>query len=258
METVVVAALFHGEHGGTVGTGSLAVLNGGGGLVDGGTGCIIVLRSQNSLGILIVDDHLVAGVGETGGGLVGAAAIYYQVELLGKQGFVSGADGFLGAEIALVGIPLEGVAPNGILDVEAALGSSGGDGPLGIHIIQRDAGEAGTHGELLIVGGGKGILAVLDTQGPQLGIAVAGELIGGIQGHIHTGTVISGYRCGGHGLFDRGVEYDHLVAVLQGGQVCDDAALPGGRNLQTIDAGKQHSRVGSGGVIHEPGAIDIV
>ena len=138
----------------------------------------------------------------------------------------------MGAEIALVGIPLEGVAPGDILNVEAALGGSGGDGPLGIHIIQRDAGKAGTHGELLIVGGGKGILAVLDAQGPQLGIAVAGELIGGIQGHIHTGTVISGYRCGGHGLFDRGVEYDHLVAVLEGGQIRDDAALAGGSSLQ--------------------------
>ena len=391
METVVVSALFHGEHGGTVGTGSLAVFNGGGGLVDGGTGCIIVLRSQNSLGILIVDDHLVAGVGETGGGLVGAAhrdelqgievitgffigisgellealgavdkpfhiiggavgvneveaavglgffhfpgvidlvqgqtiavcvhgqllavgssdgvdavsgtnrpnqvgrgiihlavgdgdiltgpvigaggigghglaaagviddilavldegggsrlgvgglaaGVDHQVELLGEQGLVSGADGGLGAEVDLVGIPLEGVAADDILDVEAALGGGGGDGPLGVHIIQGNAGIAGTHGELLAIGGGKGILAVLDAQGPQLGIAVAGELIGAIQRHIHTGAVISGYRCGGHGLFDRGVEYDHLVAIPQGGQVCDDAALAGGCGIQLIES----------------------
>ena len=167
------------------------------------------------------------------GGL--AAGVDHQVELLGKQGLVSGADGGLGAEVALVGIPLEGVAADDILDVEAALGGGGGDGPLGVYIIQGNAGIAGTHGELLAIGGGKGVLAVLDAQGPQLGIAVAGELIGAIQRHIHTGAVKSGYRCGGHGLFDRGVEYDHLVAILQGGQVCDDAALAGGGSVQLVE-----------------------
>ena len=390
VEAVVVAVFLHLEHHGAVGAGSLAILNGGGGLVDGGAGCIIVLRSQDSLGILIVDDHLVAHGGETAGGLVGAAhrdelqgievitgffigisgellealgavdkplhiiggavgvneveaavglgffhlpgvidlvqgqtiavcvhgqllavgsgdgvdavsgtnrpnqvgrgiihlavgdgdiltgpvigaggvgghglaaagviddilavldegggsrlgvgglaaGVDHQVELLGKQGLVSGADGGLGAEVALVGIPLEGVAADDILDVEAALGGGGGDGPLGVHIIQGNAGKAGPHGELLAIGGGKGVLAVLDAQGPQLSIAVAGELIGAIQRHIHTGAVISGYRCGGHGLFDRGVEYDHLVAILQGGQVCDDAALAGGGSVQLVE-----------------------
>ena len=390
VEAVVVAVFLHLEHHGAVGAGSLAILNGGGGLVDGGAGCIIVLRSQDSLGILIVDDHLVAHGGETAGGLVGAAhrdelqgievitgffigisgellkalgavdkplhiiggavgvneveaavglgffhlpgvidlvqgqtiavcvhgqllavgsgdgvdavsgtnrpnqvgggiihlaigdgdiltgpvigaggvgghglaaagviddilavldegggprlgvgglaaGVDHQIELLGEQGLVSGADGGLGAEVDLVGIPLEGVAAGDILDVEAALGGGGGDGPLGVHIIQGNAGLAGTHGELLAIGGGKGILAVLDAQGPQLGIAVAGELIGAIQRHIHTGAVISGYRCGGHGLFDRGVEYDDLVAIPQGGQVCDDAALAGGCGIQLIE-----------------------
>ena len=87
VEAVVVAVFLHLEHHGAVGAGSLAILNGGGGLVDGGAGCIIVLRSQNSLGILIVDDHLVAGVGETAGGgrrrtgnIIGAAAV---AELIG-------------------------------------------------------------------------------------------------------------------------------------------------------------------------------
>ena len=391
VEAVVVAVFLHLEHHGAVGAGSLAILNGGGGLVDGGAGCIIVLRSQDSLGILIVDDHLVAHGGETAGGLVGAAhrdelqgievitgffigisgellealgavdkplhiiggavgvneveaavglgffylpgvidlvqrqtiavcvhgqllavgsgdgvdavsgtnrpnqvgggiihlaigdgdiltgpvigaggigghglaaagviddilavldegggsrlgvgglaaGVDHQIELLGEQGLVSGADGGLGAEVALVGIPLEGVAADDILDVEAALGGGGGDGPLGVHIIQGNAGKAGPHGELLAIGGGKGVLAVLDAQGPQLSIAVAGELIGAIQRHIHTGAVKSGYRCGGHGLFDRGVEYDHLVAILQGGQVCDDAALTGGGSVQLVES----------------------
>ena len=413
IEAVVVPALFHGEHGGAVGAGSLAVFNGGGGLVDGGAGCIIVLRSQNSLGILIVDDHLVTGVGETAGGLVGAAhrdelqgieviagffigisgellkalravdkplhiiggavgvneveaavglgffhlpgvidlvqgqtiavcvhgqllaigsgdgvdavsgtnrpnqvgggiihlaigngdiltgpvigaggigghglaaigviddilavldegggsrlgvgglaaGVDHQVELLGEQGLVSGADGGLGAEVALVGIPLEGVAADDILDVEAALGGGRGDAPLGVYIIQGNAEIAGTHGELLAIGGGKGILAVLDAQGPQLGIAVAGELIGAIQRHIHTGAVKSGYRCGGDGLFDRGVEDHDLVAIPQGGQVCDDAALAGGGSIQAIDAGKQHGLVGIGDIVQETRIIDIV
>ena len=178
--------------------------------------------------------------------------------MLGKQGFVSGADGGLGAEVALFGIPLEGVAADDILDVEAALGGGGGDGPLGVHIIQGNTGKAGPHGELLAIGGGKGILAVLDAQGPQLGIAVAGEFVGTIQRYIHTGAVKSGYRCGGHGLFDRGVEYDHLVAVLQGGQVRDDAALAGGCGIQAIDAGKQHGLVGIGDIVQETMTIDIV
>ena len=87
IEAVVVAVFLHLEHHGAVGAGSLAILNGGGGLVDGGAGCIIVLRSQDSLGILIVDDHLVAHGGETAGGgrcrtgnIVGAAAV---AELIG-------------------------------------------------------------------------------------------------------------------------------------------------------------------------------
>ena len=187
-----------------------------------------------------VIDDILAVLDEGGGSRLGvgglAAGVDHQIELLGEQGLVSGADGGLGAEVDLVGIPLEGVAADDILDVEAALGGGGGDGPLGVHIIQGNAGIAGTHGELLAIGGGKGILAVLDAQGPQLGIAVAGELIGAIQRHIHTGAVISGYRCGGHGLFDRGVEYDDLVAILQGGQVCDDAALAGGCGIQLIES----------------------
>ena len=186
-----------------------------------------------------VIDDILAVLDEGGGSRLGvgglAAGVDHQVELLGKQGLVSGADGGLGAEVALVGIPLEGVAADDILDVEAALGGGGGDGPLGVYIIQGNAEIAGTHGELLAIGGGKGVLAVLDAQGPQLSIAVAGELIGAIQRHIHTGAVISGYRCGGHGLFDRGVEYDHLVAILQGGQVCDDTALTGGGSVQLVE-----------------------
>ena len=87
VEAVVVAVFLHLEHHGAVGAGSLAILNGGGGLVDGGAGCIIVLRSQDSLGILIVDDHLVTHGGETAGGgrrcagnIIGAAAV---AELIG-------------------------------------------------------------------------------------------------------------------------------------------------------------------------------
>ena len=84
-EAEIFAVCLHGEDHGAVAAGSLAILNGGGGLVDGGAGCIIVLRSQDSLGILIVDDHLVAGVGETAGGshighIVGGCAV---AELIG-------------------------------------------------------------------------------------------------------------------------------------------------------------------------------
>ena len=45
VEAVVVAVFLHLEHHGAVGADSLAILNGGGGLVDGGAGFVIVLRS---------------------------------------------------------------------------------------------------------------------------------------------------------------------------------------------------------------------
>ena len=103
VEAVVVAVFLHLEHHGAVGAGSLAILNGGGGLVDGGAGCIIVLRSQDSLGILIVDDHLVTHGGETAGGgrrcagnIIGAAAV---AELIG--GLICRAAAVHGGHIGL-------------------------------------------------------------------------------------------------------------------------------------------------------------
>ena len=103
IEAVVVAVFLHLEHHGAVGAGSLAILNGGGGLVDGGAGCIIVLRSQDSLGILIVDDHLVAHGGEAAGGgrrrtgnIIGAAAV---AELIG--GLICRAAAVHGGDVRL-------------------------------------------------------------------------------------------------------------------------------------------------------------
>ena len=253
IEAVVVAALFHGEHGGAVGAGSLAVFNGGGGLVDGGAGCIIVLRSQDSLGILIVDDHLIAGFGETGGGLVG---VDHQVELLGEEGFVIPYI-IVAAPIALVRVPLDVVIADGILNIEAVLGGGEGDLPALVDLVQGRAGKFCAHGQLLTIGGGEGVGAVVVyAESPFIGGGKALELAVG-QGHIGAFVVEAVVLCG-QSFPIGGVEYHYGVAVLEGGQVCDDAALAGGRNLQTIDAGKQHSRVGSGGVIHEPGAIDIV
>ena len=233
METVVVAAFFHGEHGGAVGAGSLAVLNGGGGLVDGGAGCIIVLRSQDSLGILIIDDHLVAGFGETGGGLVGAAAIYYQVELLLEGRTRAG----VGAPVFILGVVLKAVfvGAGGIVDViSGILACDSGHLPGVIGLVQGRAGIAGVHGQLLAVGGSDGIGAVgILSDGPQVCIGIAGELALG-QGHIGSLVIEAACVIRGEGLAIGGVEDNDLIAVLDVLQG-DDAALAGGNGVQLVE-----------------------
>ena len=104
VEAVVVAVFLHLEHHGAVGADSLAILNGGGRLVDGGAGFVIVLRSQDRLGVLIVDDHLVAHGGEAAGdgrrrtgNIIGAAAVAELIGALeGRAAAVHGGDVRLG------------------------------------------------------------------------------------------------------------------------------------------------------------------
>ena len=407
IEAVVVAVFLHLEHHGAVGAGSLAILNGGGGLVDGGAGCIIVLRSQDSLGILIVDDHLVAHGGETAGGLVGAvhrdelqgvdalvgcfvgiggelrvfgkplhivggaicvdeieaavggglfhlpgvvdlvegqtiavcvhgqllaigsgdgvdavfggdrpnevlggvchlavgdgdiltgpvigaggvgghglaaagviddilavldegggsrlrvgglgAGFYHQVDLLLKG--VTGAG--VGAPVAFAREPLETilVGAAGVVNVEGGvLAVHCRDLPVPVDLVQGRAGEVCAHGQFLAIGGGEGVGAVVvNAESPLIGVGKALELAVG-QGHIGALVVVAGVLRG-QSFPIGGVEYDHLVAIPQGGQVCDDAALTGGGDLQPIDAGQQHAHVGGRGVVQEPGRLDVV
>ena len=407
VEAVVVAVFLHLEHHGAVGAGSLAILNGGGGLVDGGAGCIIVLRSQNSLGILIVDDHLVTHGGETAGGLVGAvhrdelqgvdalvgcfvgiggelrvfgkplhivggaicvdeieaavggglfhlpgvvdlvegqtiavcvhgqllaigsgdgvdavfggdrpnevlggvchlavgdgdiltgpvigaggvgghglaaagviddilavldegggsrlrvgglgAGFYHQVDLLLKG--VTGAG--VGAPVAFAREPLETilVGAAGVVNVEGGvLAVHCRDLPVPVDLVQGRAGEVCAHGQFLAIGGGEGVGAVVvNAESPLIGVGKALELAVG-QGHIGALVVVAGVLRG-QSFPIGGVEYDHLVAIPQGGQVCDDAALTGGGDLQPIDAGQQHAHVGGRGVVQEPGRLDVV
>ena len=222
-ETVILAVLLHSEHHGAVGADSLAVLNGGGRLVDGGTAFVIVLRGQNSLGVLVVDDHLAAhGEGTGGGGRlgVGAAVIHYQVELLGKQGLI--ADPAVAAPVTLVGIPLQVISADIVLNIEAVSGFGVFNGPGGVRLIQRRAAIARIHGQLLAIGGGEGVGAVgVDAHGPDIRLGVAGDLAA-CHGHIGA-LVIEAAVLAGQSLAISGVEDDHCIAI---GQAGDDAALP--------------------------------
>ena len=222
-EAVVVAVFLHGEHHGAVGADSLAILNGGGRLVDGGAAFVIVLRGQNSLGVLVVDDHLAAhGEGTGGGGRlgVGAAVIHYQVELLGKQGLI--ADPAVAAPVTLVGIPLQVISADIVLNIEAVSGFGVFNGPGGVRLIQRRAAIARIHGQLLAIGGGEGVGAVgVDAHGPDVRLGVTGELAV-CNGHIGA-LVIEAAVLAGQSLAISGVEDDHCIAI---GQAGDDAALP--------------------------------
>ena len=212
VEAVVVAVFLHLEHHGAVGAGSLAILNGGGGLVDGGAGCIIVLRSQDSLGILIIDDHLVAHGGETAGGLVGAA---HRDELQGIEvitGFFIGISGELLEALGAVDKPLHIIGGAvGVNEVEAAVGLGFFHLPGVIDLVQGQTIAVCVHGQLLAVGSGDGVDAVSGTNRPnQVGGGIIHLAVG--DGDILTGPVIGAGGIGGHGLAAAGV-IDDILAI---------------------------------------------
>ena len=209
----------------------------------------------------VIDDHLVTVLQGSGGiirltGLVRLLGVCHQIKLLGKQSLVA-ADGSVGAPVVLLGEPLQIAAAAHVLDVEAVRRGGGAERPIHIGLVQGGAGVFFVHGQLLAVGGGEGIGAALGAvHGPQLCIRVAGEFAPG-QLHIHA-CVIEAVVHGGQSLLVGGVEHHHLVAVLQGGQIGDDAAFPGGGSVQLIDAGQQHGHVGVRGVVQETGVSHIV
>ena len=281
VEAVVVAVFLHLEHHGAVGAGSLAILNGGGGLVDGGAGCIIVLRSQDSLGILIVDDHLVAHGGETAGGLVGAA---HRDELQGIEvitGFFIGISGELLEALGAVDEPLHIIGGAvGVNEVEAAVGLGFFHLPGVIDLVQGQTIAVCVHGQLLAVGSGDGVDAVRGTNRPnQVGRGIIHLAVG--DGDILTGPVIGAGGIGGHGLAAAGV-IDDILAVshqrlihrdeLQGIEVIAGFFIGiSGELLEALGAVDEPLHIIGGavgvneveaavglGFFHLPGVIDLV
>ena len=216
LEAEVFAVLLDGEHDSAVRRGGLAVRDGSCCLFNG---LGIVLRRQNRLCVLVVDHELVAGLGQIAGGLIGAAVVHDQIELLGKQRLI--ADSAVAAPVVLLGVPLQIVAACGVLDIEAVFGLRSCDVPCGVHIVQRRAAVACAHGEFLALAGGERVGAVcVDADGPDVGLGVAGQLAV-CQRHIRA-LVIEAGVLGGQGLAVGRVEDHDRVAVGQAGH---DAAL---------------------------------
>ena len=248
-----IAAIVVDAHGPDVGLGEAGQLAAG----EGHVGALVieagVLAGQGLQVCGVVDDHLVT-VLQGSGGIFGLARLrglgHHQIKLLGEQGLVA-ADGSVGAPVVLLGIPLQIAAAAHVLDVEAVRRGGSAELPIHIGLVQGSAAVAGVHGQLLALGGGEGIGAALGAvHGPQLCIRVAGELATG-QLHIHA-RVIEAVVHGGQSLFVGGVEHHHLVAVLQGGQIGDDAALAGGGGAELIQG---HGLLILALIIAEPGAV---
>ena len=250
-----IAAIVVDAHGPDVGLGEARQLAAG----EGHVGALVieagVLAGQGLQVCGVVDDHLVAVLQRSGGilrlaGLARLLGVCHQIKLLGKQSLVA-ANGSVGAPIVLLGEPLQIAAAAHVLDVEAVCRGGGAERPIHIGLVQGGAGVFFVHGQLLAVGGGEGIGAALGAvHGPQLCIRVAGELASG-QLHIHA-CVIEAVVHGGQSLFVGGVEHHHLVAVLQGGQIGDDAAFPGGGGAELIQG---HGLLILALIIAEPGAV---
>ena len=216
LEAEVFAVLLDGEHDSAVRRGGLAVRDGSCCLFNG---LGIVLRRQNRLCVLVVDHELVAGLGQIAGGLIGAAVVHDQIELLGKQRLI--ADSAVAAPVVLLGVPLQIVAAHGVLDVIAAGRCSRGNLPCGVHVVQRCAGILLSHGQLLAVLGGERVRTVrVDADRPDVGLGVAGQRAVR-QRHIRALVVEAGVFSG-QGLHVGRVKDHDRIAFGQAGH---DAAL---------------------------------
>ena len=221
IETEIIAVLLDGEDARAVLRHGLAIGDLGAHAGDGRAVGVVILTGQHALGIDVVDNNLIAGLRQAALGRL-ALFLDHQIELLGKEGLV--ADFVVSAPVALARVPLKVVSACGVLDVEAVCGSGGEDIPVGVHVIQRGAGIACAHGELLAVGGGEGIAAVgIHAHGPDLGGAVAGQLaVGGGDGH--TAVIVAAVVLG-QGLHVGGVEDDDLGPVSQLTEIGDDVVF---------------------------------
>ena len=185
-EAIVLAAALHGKDHGAVGADSLAVGNGGGRLVDGGAVGVVILLRQNRLSVLVVDDHLIAGLRQlTGDGrrhmgdIVAAGAV---AELIGAV--VGGAAGIQGRDVGLSSI-------GGQRHTLEELGAAGGVG---------DGGAAGS---------------VVGTQCHVLDVDVLTEIVGA---HLGDGDLLcgDGLHTGLYHLHGRGLHLRHAAVEANG------------------------------------------
>ena len=158
----------------------------------------------------------------------------------------------VGAPGAVAVLVFQVAAPGGVLNVEAVGGGGGGNLPVGVHVVQGGAGIGSAHGQLLALGGGEGVAAVLvDAHGPDVSLGVAGQLAVG-EGHIGAGVIEAGV-VGGQGLHVGGVKDHHGVTIVE---FRDDAFLPDlGDHIEGL--GKQGFAVADV-IVSAPGAVGVL
>ena len=190
VETVVVAVFLNGEHDCTVCAGGLAVLNGGGCLEYRRAFGVAVLSGEDRCGVGVIDNNFAAGLGETAGGLVGAA---YRDKLQSVEtivGFFISKGGELLEAPGAVDKPLNIIGGAvGVNEVEAAVGLGFFHLPGVIDLVQGQTIVVCVHGQLLAVGSGDGVDAIGGADRPN-------QVCGGIcnlavcHGDILTDTVV--------------------------------------------------------------------
>ena len=218
LEAVVVAVSFHGEDDCAVAGDGLFIFNRG---CDVFNALAVVFGSQNALGILVVDDELVAGLRQiAGGGGSRRIIVCNEIELLREERFVI-ADRAVAAPVVLIGEPFKVAAAGLILDVNAVRSLGIQNFPGSVCLVQRGAGELSIHGELFALRGGESVGAVcIDADCPDIGLGIAGEFA--IRQSNVGALVIETGILGGQGFQVGRVEHNDLVAV---GEPGDDAAL---------------------------------
>ena len=220
VEAVVVAVFLNGEHDCAVCAAGLAVLNGGSRFENGRAVGVVVLSSEDCSGVGVIDNDLTAFLGETACGRIRAAVVSNKIELLSEQSLVTYLR--VAAPVALVGVPLNVVATDCVLYVEAVGGLCGLKLPCGVDIVQRGAGELCAHGKLLAVCGGEGVASVgVHADRPDIGLGVAGKLAV-CDGDGSALIVVGSGVVGGQSLEVCGVEDNDSVACRETG---DDAAF---------------------------------
>ncbi|CDB30444.1 unknown [Firmicutes bacterium CAG:137] len=161
--------------------------------------------------VLVIIDHQPVPIGHFAGPL-GVLLQLHLVERLGKEGLVS--DAGVGAPVVLCAVPLQVVAPNGVLDVVAPFRGGGKHLPAGVYIIQGGTGIFRPHGELLAVCCGEGIVAVpVHAHRPHVAGREAGQYAAG-ESHIGA-LVVETSIAGGQGLPIGRVINDHMVPCRQ-------------------------------------------
>ena len=207
VELVVVAVLLDlKDHGAVFGDG-LAVLDLCQSLIDGGAG-LAVLRSQNRLGVLVVDDDLVAFLRQLARFAAGLHGRGDKAEL--KVLLRAGRDAVICGETGLVHIPLQISVSSGISDIVAAV-SAVDQLPLVVYAAKRSAGLFRSHAKILAVeGNGNGLVGIAldrpDLAGACLGLH---RVIG--NGHADAGVVIAAVITRQRHVVRRNIE--HIFAV---------------------------------------------